>query len=185
MVVGDFNGDGRSDLAVTDANSGDVLIFLGLGRRDLREPGWLRRRGKAPCSPIVGDFNHDGILDIAVADTNSNEVSVLYRSGATGPSGPPVRLSGRPGTASRSGRSAGISGQWPTYDLGTVNRTSHDNTVIADRTSPDGNFKTETINYNLPGITPIGRWSPATSTAMAHPTIIFIDEREQRRLCRN
>ena len=31
LVVGDFNGDGRPDLAVADAGSDNVMVFLGLG----------------------------------------------------------------------------------------------------------------------------------------------------------
>jgi hypothetical protein len=66
VVVGDFNGDGISDLAVADQDSASVSILLGKGDGTFHAP--LRFfAGSNARSLTVGDFNGDGIPDLAVA----------------------------------------------------------------------------------------------------------------------
>jgi len=67
VAVGDFNGDGALDLAVTNFNFASVSVLLGLGDgtfADARRFGV----GSDPDSVAVGDFNGDGVLDLAVAN---------------------------------------------------------------------------------------------------------------------
>ncbi len=83
LAVGDFNRDGKLDLAVGSGGSDDVTIFLGDGR------GGLRRAGSYPTGPnpteiAVGDFNRDGNLDLAVASHGVAKVSVLLGDGRGG-----------------------------------------------------------------------------------------------------
>jgi hypothetical protein len=65
MVAGDFNGDGKADLAIL---SDHVNIFLGNGNGTFTTAANLTT-GAAPMSLAVGDFNGDGTLDLAVANT--------------------------------------------------------------------------------------------------------------------
>src|SRR5262249_27220495 len=87
--VGDFDGDGVSDLAV--ANTGDfpgtVSILLGNGDGTFR-PGQKFAAGSSPASIQIADFNNDGILDIAVVNFNSDHVTILFGRG-DGAFGPP------------------------------------------------------------------------------------------------
>ena len=81
MAVGDFNGDGKLDLAVANAGSGTVSILLGRRHGQLH-PGLVCRCAVThPDSLAVGDFNGDGKLDLAVANGVSGTVSILLGDG--------------------------------------------------------------------------------------------------------
>jgi hypothetical protein len=83
VAVGDFNGDGKLDLAV--ANTGprpftdsSVSVLLGNGDGSFQAAQKFPV-GSYPQSVAVGDFNGDGRLDLAVA--SGNVVSVLLGKG--------------------------------------------------------------------------------------------------------
>jgi hypothetical protein len=83
IASGDFNGDGKPDLAVTSANSfpnGTVSVSLGNGDGTFG-PRQIFPVGNSPASVALGDLNGDGKLDVAVANTSSNSVSVLLGIG--------------------------------------------------------------------------------------------------------
>src|SRR5881397_3916039 len=84
VAVGDFNGDGRLDLAVTNASSydvpGTVSVLLGNGDGTFQS-ALSFAAGSNPLSVAVGDVNGDGRLDLAVANYYSNDVSVLLGNG--------------------------------------------------------------------------------------------------------
>jgi hypothetical protein len=71
VAVGDFNGDGKLDLAAANQGTfpytdGSVSILLGKGDGTLL-PAQTLSAGAGPRSVAVGDFNGDGKLDLAVA----------------------------------------------------------------------------------------------------------------------
>ena len=77
IAVGDFNGDGKLDLAV---NANGVTILLGDGSGNFTQaPG--SPAAAAAAALVVADFNGDGKLDIAAADFNGNTVIVLLGNG--------------------------------------------------------------------------------------------------------
>src|SRR6266851_9785152 len=76
VVVGDFDRDGKPDLAVTNAGSNTVSVLLGNGDGTFQAARNFPV-GSFPRSVAVGDFNGDGTLDLAVANAGSNNVSVL------------------------------------------------------------------------------------------------------------
>ncbi len=85
FATGDFNGDGKMDLAVTQTN-GTIAILLGNGDGTFAASGSVNSASSGSPSPIaVADFNGDGKLDIAVPAgdyTSTNEsVSVLTGNG--------------------------------------------------------------------------------------------------------
>ena len=81
VVAGDFNGDGRLDLAVANLFAGTVSSAAGQRRRHLPARIHLRRRSRCPDAIVAGDFNGDGRLDLAVTNLGDNTVSVLLGNG--------------------------------------------------------------------------------------------------------
>jgi len=79
-AVGDFNGDGKMDLAVANEGSDNVSILLGNGDGTF-QAAVNYGAGTDPDSVAVGDFRGDGKLDLVVANYYSNNVSVLLGNG--------------------------------------------------------------------------------------------------------
>ena len=71
IVTGDFNGDGKLDVAVANIDSSDVSILLGNGDGTFQPAKNIAIAGGT--GPIVtGDFNGDHKLDLAVgSETNA------------------------------------------------------------------------------------------------------------------
>jgi hypothetical protein len=80
FAVGDFNGDGNPDLAVTGTKSNNVGILLGNGK-DGFSPGGTFETGPGPIGVVAGDFNGDGKLDLAVVNNGLDNVSILLGNG--------------------------------------------------------------------------------------------------------
>jgi len=80
VAVGDFNGDGKLDLAV--ANGVGVSVLLGNGDGAF-QPAVTYAAGTYTESIAVGDFNGDGKLDLVVTNNLSSggTVSVLLGNG--------------------------------------------------------------------------------------------------------
>jgi FG-GAP-like repeat/FG-GAP repeat/Planctomycete extracellular len=82
VADGDFNKDGKLDLAVT--GSSGVSILLGNGNGTFGAPTTFAA-GSLPSWVAVADFNGDDKLDLAVANgSGSDGVSVLLGNGAGG-----------------------------------------------------------------------------------------------------
>jgi hypothetical protein len=83
FTVGDFNADGRIDVAVALQNfisTRTLLVFLGNASGLGKSPSYPG--AFAPKAVTVGDFNHDGRSDLAIADYSdrfspAGSVSVL------------------------------------------------------------------------------------------------------------
>jgi hypothetical protein len=96
IAVGDFNGDGIPDLAITNIpiNTGcslnslfsnglcsSVAILLGNGDGTFQPADQVGLNGQLPTSVAVGDVNNDGKQDLVITNLLSNNVEVLLGNG--------------------------------------------------------------------------------------------------------
>ena len=78
VAVGDFNGDGKQDLAVANAATpSNVSILLGDGAGNFSAATNFGA-GSYPLSVAVGDFNGDGKQDLAVANSAQTTCRSCY-----------------------------------------------------------------------------------------------------------
>ena len=138
IVAGDFNADGKLDLAVVNQADSTVSIFLGNGdgtfqpRRDFPT-------GTSPTALVTGDFNADGILDLAIVNKDANTVSVLLGKGTGKGDGTFNAKTDFPTGKSPVAITTGDFNGDGRIDLAVANRA--DNTVSILLGNGDGTFK--------------------------------------------
>lgn len=76
---GDFNSDGKTDLAIANFGSNTVSVMLRNNINSGFEPIVNYATGSFPNSVNVADFNNDGKLDLVTANSG-NSVSILLRN---------------------------------------------------------------------------------------------------------
>jgi hypothetical protein len=162
VAVGDFNLDGKPDLAVANDGSNNVTILLGNGHGAFAQPaGSQIGAGVDPFSVAMGDFNLDGKPDLAVANYTSHDVTILLGSGSGGfaqPAGSPLVVGARP--ASLVVGDLNLDGK---PDLAVANSGSNDVTIQLNTcdASPCGG-----IGFMQPAGSPIGTGSGPGSVAI-------------------
>jgi uncharacterized repeat protein (TIGR01451 family) len=80
IATGDFDGDGKIDLAVANAGTNTVSILKGNGDGTFTALAPVVA-GNGADWLATGDFNEDGKLDLAVANSGDNTVSILLGNG--------------------------------------------------------------------------------------------------------
>ena len=147
VALGDFNGDGKLDVAVAIytcvfgppcTTPGVVSIFLGNGDGTFQPPVNYAT-GNGPDTLAVGDFNGDGKLDLAASNGGSNSVSILLGNG-DGTFQPHVDypVSGGPGWVA-----AGDFNGDGKLDLAVTESTNHVDILLGNG---DGTFQ-PAVNY--------------------------------------
>jgi hypothetical protein len=81
IIVADFNGDSKQDLAVLNGDTDAVTIFLGNGDGTFNIAASSPATGSSPNQLAVGDFNGDGLPDLAVTSDATNTVNILLGNG--------------------------------------------------------------------------------------------------------
>jgi hypothetical protein len=86
VAVGDFNNDGKQDLATGNLSAASVSIRLGDGLGGFSGITNVSV-GALPFGIAIGDFNNDGNQDIAATNFNANTVAIRLGDGLGGFSG--------------------------------------------------------------------------------------------------
>jgi hypothetical protein len=76
VAVGDFDHNGKDDIAVTDSANNRVLILLGKGDGTFTPPV-AYPTGTNPVALVAEDFDGDGQPDLAVVNQGDGTVSIL------------------------------------------------------------------------------------------------------------
>jgi hypothetical protein len=80
VVPGDYDGDGRDDIAVTEAQSGRLLWLIRLGNGAVLSVPW----GATGDKPAWGDYDGDGKTDPAVWRPGTPSIFYVRRSSDDG-----------------------------------------------------------------------------------------------------
>lgn len=77
LAIGDVNGDGVGDVAVTNTDSDNISLFL-MSRKGAVASTSTIAVGRKPKGIAIHDLNGDGKGDIVVADNGDNNVLVIF-----------------------------------------------------------------------------------------------------------
>ena len=80
ITTGDFNADGKKDVAIANTGSNNVSVFLGTGTGSFGAALNIGV-GTGPYAVVSADFNGDNKLDIASCNAGTNNVSILLGNG--------------------------------------------------------------------------------------------------------
>ena len=87
LSVGDFNGDSKFDLAVSNHQSSTVSILLNTTTAGAPTPAFASKvdfpTGSGPGAVSIGDLNGDAKLDLAVANIFGGTASILLNNTST------------------------------------------------------------------------------------------------------
>ncbi len=87
VSIGDFNGDGKPDLATANQTSNTASILLNTTATGAATPTFATNvdfpTGNRPVSVSIGDINGDGKPELATANYSSNTASILLNTTPT------------------------------------------------------------------------------------------------------
>lgn len=76
LAIGDVNGDGIADVAVTNPDSNNITLFLMSNKNSVASSSAIAV-GKKPKGIAIRDLNGDGKADIVIANNGDNTLTVM------------------------------------------------------------------------------------------------------------
>jgi hypothetical protein len=167
VAIGDIDGDGRPDLAVTNYDADSLSVLLNTGEFGAATPSFADQAtfvtGAKPYAVAIGDLNGDGRPDLAVANYRSKFLSLLLNRTAPGAAAPDLAPQQQVAIG-RSGPLSIVIGDFDgdgKPDLATANFFQANATVLANAT-PTGS---DAFSFGRPLALPVG--SSPYSVALA------------------
>src|SRR5688572_2005340 len=94
LTLGDFDEDGRLDVAAANHETNYLSLLIGDGKGGLSPPSRIPVQSRPhPHGVAAGDFNGDRHIDLAVESWEEDTVLVLPGNGTAAFAGEPMRLS--------------------------------------------------------------------------------------------
>jgi 6-phosphogluconolactonase (cycloisomerase 2 family) len=89
VAIGDIEGDGRPDIAVTNNGGTTVSVFQNIGSQGSITTASFSNKtdftsGSYPSGVVISDIDGDGKADLVIANTGSNTLSVLRNTSVSG-----------------------------------------------------------------------------------------------------
>ncbi len=92
VSIGDLNGDGKPDVAVTNLSENSISVFLNTTTPGASTPTFSANTdfltGSSPSTVITNDLNNDGKPDLTVVNSNNSSISVFLNTTTPGSSTP-------------------------------------------------------------------------------------------------
>jgi len=82
QIIGDFNGDGKDDVATLVNPAGSIFVNLSAGNRFRVQQQWSLDAALGAQKLVIGDFNGDGKDDLGFS-TSAGEVKVSLSTGTS------------------------------------------------------------------------------------------------------
>ena len=140
LTTGDFNHDGKLDVAAANIGDNTISILLGTGTGTLNLQSPAINVGRDPEAIRSGDFNGDGYSDLAVANYSDGTVTTLLNN----QNGTFTVTTKSVGSGAGSGPQAlAINGNGSSLLLAVANY--QDNTVSVMQSNGSGGFGAQTI----------------------------------------